>query len=146
MSTIAVDTSAFVRWFHSASEEAVSNVRQVFGQGVALAHEHARSTQAFKDRTGELRRSITRGRTSTWVHFLKASAKHAAYVEYPTRPHRIEPRNGKMLRFMQHGTIRFSRGVNHPGTKGAHFMADAATVGARFFDYRMEDALARAFR
>jgi hypothetical protein len=146
MNTVTIDTSGFRSWFHRASEEAVSNVRQVFGQGVALAHQHARSTQKFQDRTGELRRSIVRGQKSTWVHFLKATAKHAAYVEYPTKPHRIEPRKAKVLRFMHHGAIRFSRGVNHPGTKGTHFMDDAATVGARFLDYRMEDAITRAFR
>jgi len=146
MSDVVIDTSGFRQWFHQAAEEAVSNVRQTFGQGVALAHEHARSTQQFKDRTGELRRSITRGRTSTWVHFIKAAAKHAAYVEYGTPPHRIEPRNGRVLRFMHHGAVRFSRGVNHPGTKPTRFMDAAATAGARFFDSRMEDAIARAFR
>ena len=146
MSDIVIDTSGFLRWFHRAAEESVSNVRQTFGQGVSLAHAHARATSKFKDRTGELRRSITRGQKSTWVHFLKATAKHALFVEEDTKAHRIEPRKGRVLRFMQHGALRFSRGVNHPGTKGKHFMDEAATVGARFLDYRMEDAIARAFR
>lgn len=143
---VHVDTSGFRSWFHRAAEESLVNVRQTFGQGVALAHAHARATQSFKDRTGALRKSITRGQKSTWVHFLKASAKHALWVEEKTNPHRIEARNGGMLRFRFHGAIVFRRSVNHPGTKGAHFMADAATVGARFLDWRMEDAITRAFR
>ncbi len=143
---VHVDTTAFRSWFHRAADEAVTNVRQTFGQGVALAHAHAKGTTSFKDRTGALRQSITRGQKSTWVHFLKATAKHAAFVEYPTKPHRIEARNGSVLRFMFHGGIRFARSVNHPGTKGAHFMDAAATVGARFLDWRMQDAITRAFR
>jgi hypothetical protein len=143
---VSIDTSSFRSWFHRAAGEAVVNVRQTFGQGVALAHAHARATTKFKDRTGDLRRSITRGQKSTWVHFLKASAPHALFVEEKTKPHRIEARNGKVLRFRFHGGIQFRRFVNHPGTKGAHFMDDAATVGSRFLDWRMEDAITRAFR
>lgn len=145
MIDIVFDASAFVVWLRRAGEQAQANARQTLGQGVALALEHARATQSFKDRTGELRKSLTRGQKSTWVHFLKASAPHAKYVEDGTRPHRIEAK-GRALRFVQHGAIRFRRSVNHPGTKARHFMDDAANVGARFLDWRMEDAIARAFR
>lgn len=146
MIDIHFDATAFVAWLREAGRQAEANARQTLGQGVALALAHAKATQSFHDRTGELRRSITRGQKSTWIHFLKASAPHAAYVEYGTKPHRIEAKNRRALRFVQHGEIRFRRGVNHPGTKPRHFMDDAATVGARFLDWRMEDAIARAFR
>lgn len=146
MIEIRFDASAFVAWLRRAGEQAQINARQTLGQGVALALAHAKATQSFHDRTGELRRSITRGQRGTWQHFIRAGAKHAAYVEYGTKPHRIEARHRKALRYVQHGDIRFRRGVNHPGTKPRHFMDDAATVGARFLDWRMEDAIARAFR
>lgn len=148
MNTVTIDTSAFRSWFHRASEEAVSNVRQVFGQGVALAHAHARATQKFKDRTGELRRSITRGQKSTWVHFLKATAPHAKYVEDGTKDSTKGPiiAGGRALRFRWHGVLMFRKSVKHKGMKARHFMDDAATVGARFLDWRMEDAITRAFR
>lgn len=145
MIEVVFDASSFAAWLRRAGEQAQANARQTLGQGVALALAHAKATQSFKDRTGELRRSITRGQKSTWVHFIKASARHAAYVEYGTRPHRIEAK-GRALRFVQHGELRFRRHVNHPGTKPRHFMDDAATVAARFLDWRMDEAIARAFR
>lgn len=145
MFEVRLDASAFIAWLRRASEDAEANARQTLGQGVALALAHAQATQKFKDRTGELRKSLTRGQKSTWVHFIKASAKHALWVEEDTKPHRIEAK-GRALRFVQAGAIRFAHGVNHPGTKGKHFMDDAATVGARFLDWKMEEAIARAFR
>jgi hypothetical protein len=146
MFEIRFDAGAFANWIREAGRQAEANARQTLGQGVALALEHARQTQLFNDRTGELRRSIIRGQKSTWVHFLKATAPYAKYVEGGTKPHRIEAKRRGALRFVQHGEIRFRRGVNHPGTKPRPFMDEAATVGARFLDWRMEDAIARAFR
>lgn len=146
MFEIHLDTTALVSWLREAGRMAEANARQTLGQGVALALAHAKATQSFKDRTGDLRKSITRGQKSTWVHFLKATAPHAKYVEDGTKPHRIEAKRRGSLRYVHHGAIRFRRGVNHPGTKPRHFMDDAATVGARFLDWRMEDAIARAFR
>lgn len=146
---VKIDFSHFVRWLRRAGEEAEANARQVLGQGVALALAHARATTKFKDRSGDLRRSIVRGQKSTWHHFIKAggrTAPHAHFVEYGTKPHPIEVRRRRALRFVQHGEIRFRRRVQHPGTKATHFMDEAATVGARFLDWRMEDAIARAFR
>lgn len=145
MIEVHFDATAFVRWLRAAGEQAQINARQTLGQGVALALAHAKATDKFKDRTGALRASITRGQKSTWVHFIKATAPHATYVEEGTRPHRIQAR-GRALRFVQHGELRFRRHVNHPGTKATHFMDEAATVGARFLDFRMEEEIARAFR
>lgn len=146
---IVVDTSAFRSWFHRASEEAISNVRQTFGQGVGLALAHARATTKFKDGpNATLRKSITRGQKSTWVHFLKATAKHAKYVEEGTKDSTKGPivAHGRALRFRFHGVLMFRKSVKHKGLKARHFMDDAATVGARFLDYRMDDAITRAFR
>jgi hypothetical protein len=39
-------------------------------------------------------------------------------VEYPTRPHIIEPRNARVLRFVIGGRVIFTTRVRHPGTKG----------------------------
>lgn len=143
---IRFDASGFRTWLRRASDMMQANARQALGQGVALALAHAKATQKFKDRTGALRRSITRGQKSTWSHFIKASAPYAHYVEYGTKPHPIEVRRRQALRFVQSGAVRFARRVNHPGTKPTHFMDEAATEGARYLDWRMEDAIARAFR
>ena len=149
MMTVSVDTSAFRSWFHRAAEDAVTNVRQTFGQGVGLALAHAKATTSFKDGpNADLRKSITRGQRSTWVHFLKATAPHAKFIEYGTKDSTKGPivAGGRALRFFWHGRLMFRRSVKHKGLKARHFMDDAATVGARFLDYRMEDAITRAFR
>lgn len=59
--------------------------------------------------------------TSTW--------SKVRFVEHDTSAHVIEPRTRKVLRFVQNGEVRFARRVNHPGTKGYHFMARAREAG-----------------
>jgi len=149
---IHLDTSAFVASLARAREEVAVAARQTLGQGVALALKAAKATTKFKDgpdegRTGpHLRDTIERGQRGPWVLFIKAGAKHAKFVEGGTKAHRIEARHGRVLRFVQAGQIRFRRHVWHPGTKATHFMDDAATVGARFLDWRMEENVARVLR
>lgn len=41
-----------------------------------------------------------------------------------TRPHRINPRTAKTLRFHSHGKIVFAKVVNHPGTKANKYLTD----------------------
>lgn len=141
-----IDASGFIDWLHRAESDFLAGARQALGQSVALALRHARETTAFRDRTGELRRSIVRGQKSTWNHFIKAGAKHALFVEEDTKPHRIEVKRRRSLRFVQSGEIRFRRFVNHPGTKGTHFMAKAGEVGERALMDMLERAVDRAFK
>lgn len=141
-----IDFTEFVRWLHTARSQIRVSAKQTLGQGVALGVAHARATTKFKDRTGELRKSIDRVPNGEWGWKLRATAKHAVFVERGTKPHRIEARNARALRFVQHGAIRFRRSVMHPGTKPTHFLDEAATVAARFLDYRMEPNIANALR
>jgi hypothetical protein len=110
---IHLGTDDFVSWLHRAMEEMEARSRQALGQSVAVALQHARATTAFKDQTGALRRSLTRGQKGPWTLFLKAGAKHALFVEVDTKPHRIEARRAKTLRFVTGGGVRFARSVQH---------------------------------
>ena len=48
---------------------------------------------------------------------VEVTAGHADYVSKGTRPHRIEPRQAKVLRFEVGGQVVFARFANHPGTE-----------------------------
>lgn len=149
---LVVDTSGFRSWLGRARESLTASAAQALGQSAALAVRHARATRLFKDGPNEnrkgphLRDTITRGQKGPWVHFIRASAKHALWVEEDTKPHRIEVKKRRALRFVAAGEIRFRRAVNHPGTKGTHFMAQAAQVGERALQDMLERAIANAFR
>lgn len=146
MIDLHIDVSGFVAWLRQAESQMQANAKQALGQSVALALRNARSTQSFKDHTGKLRSSIVRGERSSFTQFIAAKAPYAAYVEHGTTPHRIEPRKAKALRFVAAGGVRFSRGVNHPGTKPTNFMERAAHAAADPFVSMLERAAAAAFR
>lgn len=42
---------------------------------------------------------------------------YASYMREGTRPHEIQPRRKKVLRFIIDGVVIFARRVQHPGTK-----------------------------
>lgn len=114
----------------------------------------------FKDNTGELRGSIESGIEGKLADgqvegFVRATAKHAGFVEYDTKPHDIVPkkrrqkgqagaktrRGQRALHFQVGGEDVFRKRVHHPGTEGMHFIENCITeqeVGTR-----VENALAR---
>lgn len=122
---IHIDSSAATASLRATSADIMATIRQALGQSVAFALSLARNSTAFKDRTGALRRSIVRGQKSAFGLFVRAGAKHALWVEEPTKPHTITARRAKALRFVHAGQLRFAKSVQHPGTKGAFFMRDA---------------------
>ncbi len=72
-------------------------------------------------KTGRLRASVT-----VIVHAMEAiimtTAGYGLYVDLPTRPHIIQARTRKYLRwFGADGRPRFAKQVRHPGTRGAYF-------------------------
>lgn len=141
---IVLRIDPFASWLRRAESTLLSNARQTLGQSVALALYLARTTTAFTDRTGKLRRSLGRGQKGPWHHFLRATAKHALYVEKDTKAHPIVARKAKALRFVQAGQIRFAKSVWHPGTKGTHFLQRSAEAAEVTLLRDMEAAVARA--
>lgn len=131
-----VESDAALKDLARVQADMLASVRQVLGQLAALAVAHARSTTTFKDRTGKLRGSITRGQKGTWALFVKAGGKDAPYarfIEAGSKAHEIKARRANFLRFEQGGDVVFRKRVWHPGTKAARFMQsarDAAEAGA----------------
>lgn len=52
-------------------------------------------------------------------------AEYAAFVEFPTAPHIIEPRNKDRLKFKIDGEWITTKKVHHPGTQGIPFLRGA---------------------
>lgn len=50
-----------------------------------------------------------------------ANTPYAGFVLNGTRPHVIQARNARALRFMSGGQVRFAFRVNHPGTRPNRF-------------------------
>ena len=61
------------------------------------------------------------------VNWNGARVNYAAFVLHGTRPHIIEPRNKKALRWTgENGRFMFAKKVKHPGYKGDDFLTKAA--------------------
>ena len=90
----------------------------------ALAIEAVRLTQAYAPkRTGALAASVSYVMAPDGESALiYATAPYAAFMEDGTKPHVIEARNAKALRFRGRTGFVFRKRVNHPGTKAYRFM------------------------
>ena len=76
-------------------------------------------------RSGNLRRSLhmrqgLRGRVQ---YVAVGSNLHYAEAHHEgTRPHRITPRDGRVMRFNVGGTVVYARRIDHPGTKPRKYL------------------------
>jgi len=90
------------------------------------ADKHTKTGRLFQS---VYNREISNGRE---VGHDPERAPHALFVVGGTRPHVIEPKNRKVLRFPvgSGGNTRFvfARRVNHPGYKGDDYMTPAANA------------------
>lgn len=75
-------------------------------------------------RTGNLARSIQFELTGMAVR-VGSDDPIAKIMEFGSRPHVIQPRSKRVLRFQSGGQVRFSRKVNHPGTRAYRFLRGA---------------------
>jgi hypothetical protein len=135
--------------------------------GAEAARAAAKATTKFRDRSGQLRGSIgavparPSGRRF-WDALVQATARHAAHVEWGTRPHPIvakaargfigpvEPGQSRSRRKQVRGLLVFYwaklgrwvafKKVRHPGTHPTWFMSLAARKGY----YAMIDSAKRA--
>lgn len=135
--------AAFERAYNEIRVGAVRGV----GYGVRDGANEIRTKHKFRNRTGELERSVQgvvlgwRG-DSEYVGVIRASAKHAGFVEYDTPPHLI-PGN-PFLAFEWKGEQVFFRYVNHRGTKAQPFMHLGYYKCERVILREMEISLKRA--
>ncbi|MBI3652096.1 MAG: hypothetical protein HY231_13835 [Acidobacteria bacterium] len=67
------------------------------------------------------------------------------YVEEPTRPHIIRPKNKKALAFTIKGKHYVVKEVHHPGTKGKHSFEQAWRYFQENFEPVISNAITAAF-
>lgn len=105
--------------------------------------DYAEGEAARHNRSGRLVRSLTRRQDgAAWVIGHDGQhAPHALFVHWGSRPHRIEPRRKKVLRFPAGGAFAFSRGVNHPGYKGDPYFVRAAAQAPSLFERQLRAML-----
>lgn len=85
-------------------------------------------TLAPQGDTGQLAQQI-RSRREGLFWTVEAYAPYALYVHEGTKPHVIEAKNVKVLRFPSSGgMVTFAQKVNHPGTQGRPFLTEALTA------------------
>lgn len=79
-----------------------------------------------------------------WESGVESDYENVRRLEYGTRPHAILPHPPRRaLRFEQNGSIRFASRVYHPGTRGIHMVAIAATETEHKFTRISKPALER---
>ncbi|WP_328825553.1 HK97 gp10 family phage protein [Tomitella gaofuii] len=82
-------------------------------------------------KTGNLRRMIepepVRVQDATRLRgVVAANTEYAAAVHNGSKPHVIRPRRASVLAFKMGGKQVFAKSVQHPGTRGRPFLANAA--------------------
>jgi len=90
--------------------------------------QRTRREHKFVNRTGYLTLSQQHGPVvqagSTVRTYVEATAPYAKFVDQGTRgPYIIRPRRAKVLRFVQHGVVRYAKYVIHPGIRARHFFS-----------------------
>ena len=112
--TISVDSKAARERLRACRDAIANGAQRVTENVIAATARMAQSTRAFKDVTGDLRRSI-KGTTGTLGGFVTAGSSHAGYVEYGNAPRGgdgfIYPKSGKFLKFAIAGRTVFAKRV-----------------------------------
>lgn len=117
----------------SAWSSACNLIRQGVSRGVMYGVKEgaaeARQKHTFKNRSGDLERSIE-GTPFGWADGgntyqgeIRAKESWASFVEYATKPHVIVIRKANWLHWEEpQGDHHFAKRVQHPGTKAQPFM------------------------
>jgi HK97 gp10 family phage protein len=120
MARIRLDRAALNRTITNATRRELTEAgRQVVQRAKVLAPVRTgrlrSSIRAEPPRIFSLRGSLTVG----------SDVEYAGFVNDGTRPHRIVPKNGSVLRFTVGGRVVYARVVNHPGTRARPFLDQA---------------------
>lgn len=118
--------------------------KRALSQTVVDAEDYVEAAAAVHTRTGALVQSIYKHqlRPLAWeIGHNRQQAPQAVFVHWGTRPHRIEPKNKKALRWAGPAGFRFARGVNHPGYKGDPWLVRAAREAPRHFERHVAQLL-----
>ena len=157
--TFDINTDEFERELARADRELSIAVRDGVKEACEQGAAEARATHVYKDRTGDLTKSIEGkllvSTPGAALGEIRAKKYYASYVENGTAAHEIYPKTittgGKggrfgraMLRFVIGGRVIFASKVNHPGTKPHPFMGQAYQKAERVLVKNVEMGVDRA--
>jgi Bacteriophage HK97-gp10, putative tail-component len=109
----------------------------------------AHRQHSYQDRTGNLSNSIHAGEVSGGTELrvdITANTPYAAAIEYGARPHKINAKPGKWLRFGTVSGVVFAKSVNHPGNRPYKYLAGALERESETVNARVGEGLAAGFR
>ena len=113
---------------------------------VVNVEDYIRQEAGKHEKTGVLNSSIFKQHQpdGSWIvgHDLQR-AKHAVFVIFGTKPHLIEPKNKKTLRWAGGGIFHFAKIVHHPGNKPDNWIERASSLAPQMFAYQVEAQIAR---
>jgi HK97 gp10 family phage protein len=151
-----LDLSGFRKLADETLRQIQRDATEAVREGLNTAAEYAKGHHQHTRRTGYLTSDAIHTRIETIgprgvIGELINDAPYAGFVEYGTKPHRIEAKAGGVLAFevstpTVHGfglnaeTV-FAKYVNHPGTSPMPFMHPAAEVGINDVRRRMIEKL-----
>lgn len=109
-----------------------------------FAVDYVKAHPTFKPRSGELQAKTqwvpVRGRAVR----IQNTARHAHAIESGAKPHAIEARRRKALRFFVGGKAIFRRKVKHPGNRPYKFLWRATHAAGRVLEQGLENRMQRA--
>ena len=140
---ITHDFVGLVKAFEAVPDKTQEMVKRQLKMAARDIKEHAAEHHRYESRGGDLERRgvIYRVNGSSAVIALNPNVPYAVFVHEGTKPHIIEPRNKRALRWVARGEFAFAKRVFHPGTEKDQFLYEAAENEMPKIQSRFENAL-----
>lgn len=114
-----------------------------------LAEMKRRAPVSMEPGGGRLRDSLKYERRNTGrgveARFL-SNVSYAKFVDEGTKPHRIEPREARVLHWSSGASDVFARSVNHPGTRANPFIQRAIDSLMPWVKQQMKDDVMKGLK
>lgn len=147
MFSFKIDATAFLKSMKDARKKLAKSIMIVVRRAAELAASHARNTTLFKDKTGELRRSIETHYIDKYHAQAQATARHAEWVErgngFRTGAEFIYPKRAPFLVFEVDNRKILARRVRT--TTPMPFMEQARKYVEPHFVQACRDAVSNMF-
>lgn len=148
--SLNIQAGKLLEAFAKAPQAVRDHLRIAVKSSTVDVQREARKTHRFKTKTAMLERSVTVSfpdEMTGRVFLNPAIAGYANAIHDGSRPHRIEPKRRKRLRWATPGGgFAFARQVNHPGTKADPFLYAALEARKDAIQTKMDKATGAALQ
>lgn len=149
--TAHIDYEKLSKAFEKVPLAAAQELRIELNKGLRAIQVDARLHHGFKAHSGQLERSVQEdvdgSGLSGKVWLEESVASYGKFVHDGTKPHKIFPKNKKLLYFVskKHGHLIGKSGIYHPGIKKDPFLFEAFSRQKPYFIARINAAVKRIF-